>query len=147
MSKTNKLKLQAIDKISNNIQKHIEQTRLINFNFKYYTHGSDYGESFEDWEEFGLLVDYNNKLTQFSTNTIEELHNSKILELYDSFPKGSKFKPPKAVKDLNICWARLRLTGKRRICGFFLKGDQAYANTMFNVFLDKDHCFAPCDTN
>lgn len=146
MSKTNAAKNQYIKQIN---EKNVFIGRLSDlllFSFKYYQH-YDGGQSFEEWESAKILADLNNKIHDFSGKTKNELLNDRTLELYDSYPKGSKFTKPKALAETNITWARLRLTGGRRLAGFFVNDallDKADKKDIFYiVFLDRNHEFAP----
>ena len=91
------------------------------FNFKYFQYGEESGESFEEWEREEILADLNNKLKEFSEKTRQELQIDGTLEIYGDCPKGSEFKKPKALDISEIEWSRLRITGIRRLAGFFLK--------------------------
>ena len=74
------------------------------------------------------------------------------MEQYDSYPKGSRFVKPQRLSFWGIKWARLRLSGARRLIGFFLdyskindlEEKKIMKNTFYVVFLDKNHEFAPC---
>ena len=120
----------------------------ITFNFKFFQFGDNGGQSFEDWQREEILADLNNKLKDFSGKTILELQQDRTLEIYTEYPKGSKFSIPAMLASAKIKWARLRITGRRRVIGFFLILDKAVIagadkNTFYVVFLDKKHEFAP----
>lgn len=124
------------------------------FNFKYFIYGNDVGESFEEWEGEGILADLNNKLKNFSGKTKAELLRDGTLEIYGAYPKDSKFIKPKTLVFAGIQWARFRITGRRRLIGFFLEdkvlkstSSENFRNVFFIVFLDKDHMFAPSGSN
>lgn len=153
MSKKNKTKIayladlqeknDFVRKLSNNIV----------FNLKYFQSGKEYGQSFEDWEKNEYLADLNNKLKDFSGKKKIELLQDKTLEIYSSYPKGSRFKMPESLRNRDIKWARLRITGARRLIGFFVGEEYADGSIMedaiaikdvfYVVFLDKNHDFAP----
>ncbi len=120
----------------------------IAFNFKFFQCGDSGGQSFEDWQREQILADLNNKLKDFSGRTILELKQDSILEVYTEYPKGSMFSQPAILSSLAIDWGRLRITGRRRLIGFFYKkealsGNKACKNVFYVVFLDKNHEFAP----
>ena len=142
MSVRNKTKKQYIDSL-NQIDGVFD--RHIVFSFKYFT--SDDGQSFEDWERENILSDLNNKLKNFSSKSKIELLRDKTLEIYEAYPKGSKFSQPKNLMFSGIKWARFRVTGQRRLIGFFLDENilvnTEKADVFFVVFLDKNHLFAP----
>ena len=123
----------------------------ISFSFSFFQSGKGSGQSFEDWEKDNYLSDLNNKLKVFSDKNKQELLQSRILELYDGYPKGSRFTQPLALPNQNVKWARFRLTGARRLIGFFVPPvlgkdearDDDYKNVFYIVFLDKNHEFAP----
>ena len=114
------------------------------FNFKFFQSGSGYGQSFEEWERETILADLNNKLKIFSDKTKHDLLQDGRLEVYKQYPKGSQFKKPNALKSPLVNWARLRITGRRRLIGFFMeKAANKSENIFYVVFLDKEHRFAP----
>ena len=116
----------------------------IAFNFKFFTYGADSGQSFEEWQRDEILADLNNKLKDYSGKTVLELLQDKTLEIYSEYPKGSKFTQPPMLTSAQIEWCRLRLTGRRRLIGFFYKvSDVSCKNIFYIVFLDKNHDFAP----
>ena len=126
-----------------------EQNKLLHdtanklvFNFKFFQSGSDYGQSFEEWEREAILADLNNKLKIFSDKTKHDLLQDGTLEIYKQYPRGSQFKKPNALKSPLISWARLRITGRRRLIGFFMENSES-KNIFHVVFLDKKHEFAP----
>lgn len=117
----------------------------ISFNFRYYRFGEEGGESFEEWEKEQILADLNTKLKHFSEKKKKELIMDRTLELYSRYPFESNFKMPSDLSGYHIRWARLRVTGKRRLIGFFAEPglEEKEQNTFYIVFLDKDHRFAP----
>ncbi len=126
----------------------------ISFNFKYFTYGDGYGQSFEEWEKDQLLSDLCEKLKAFSGKSRTELIQDRILEIYNiGYPKGSEFKKPNALMGIDIDWARFRIDGKKRLIGFFMKNygltdeggaeKENYRDVFYVVFLDKEHQFAP----
>lgn len=120
-----------------------KSARNIVFNFKFFVFGENGGQSFEDWEKEKILSDLNNKLKIFSGKTVKELQEDKTLEVYTEYPKGSLFTCPPALQGTGITWSRLRLTGRRRLIGFFLDGTEQQTTIFYIVFLDKNHEFAP----
>ena len=113
----------------------------IAFNFKFFTYGADSGQSFEEWQRDDLFI------VGAWDDVLEigiELLQDKTLEIYSEYPKGSKFTQPPMLTSAQIEWCRLRLTGRRRLIGFFYKvSDVSYKNIFYIVFLDKNHDFAP----
>ena len=147
-AKRNKTKEGYIREISERSEILYRTSENIAFNFKFFLYGEGSGQSFEDWQREKILADLNNKLKDFSGRTILELKQDDILEIYTEYPKGSKFKQPAILTSLAIEWGRLKLTGRRRLIGFFYKKEalsnsEACKNIFFVVFLDKDHEFAP----
>ena len=141
MSKKNNLKQSYIEAVSHQSDFIYETTYNIAFNFKFFQSGKDSGQSFEEWEREKILADLNNKLRDFSGKTKEDMLRDMTLEIYNQYPLGSEFREPPALKSANIKWARFRITGRRRLIGFFLNNDKS--NTFYVVFLDKNHMFAP----
>lgn len=91
------------------------------------------GQTFEDWEKEGLLINMLNTLRDYCQNTMLENKGPNFKE-YGHFPKESKFKHPEHVpKDAS--WASLHLSG--RVC----LGGHIYENIFYIVFLDKNHEF------
>lgn len=123
------------------------QKDYLNFNFKYYAYGENEGESFEEWEKEQILADLNNKLKIFSEKKKKELISDGTLEIFRNYPLDSNFSCPVALSGRSISWARLRITGKRRLIGFFINDIDNDADSktdvFFVVFLDKNHLFAP----
>ena len=152
MSKQNKIKAEYLQNLTG-WNSFIEQAaENIVFSFKYYQYGNSGGQCFEEWQEDNILADLNNKLQAFSGKKVKELLVDRTLEMYNSYPKDSKFKKPEALTFPEVKWARLRLTGARRLIGFFLdltvreEDDNRklkMRNTFYIVFLDKKHEFAP----
>lgn len=138
--KPNKTKSKYLNNLAEQINILKESTQNIVFSFKFFYFGKKSGQSFEEWERERILADLNNKLKNFSGKTIDELRADGSLEIYDSYPKGSKFACPSALTLTNAVWCRLRLTGRRRLIGF-LSPDEP-KKTFYIVFLDKNHEFA-----
>ena len=120
------------------------------FNFKFFISGKDYGQSFDDWQKDGILSELNNKLKDFSGKTISDLFTDRTLEIYSNYQHDSGFKIPYVLKSIDIEWAGLSLTGRRRVIGFLLKeaicdikATENGRNIFYMVFLDKEHDFAP----
>lgn len=91
------------------------------------------GQTFEDWEKEGLLVNMLNTLSDYCKNTMQG-NKGKNFKEYGYFPLRSKFKHPKHVpQDVN--WASLHLSG--RVC----LGGYIDENVFNVVFLDKNHEF------
>lgn len=153
MSKTNKTKAEYLRSIENKNEFVKKLSNNIAFNLKYFQSGTGAGQSFEEWEHDKLLADLNNKLKGFSEKKKQELLMDGTLEIYRSYPKDSRFNKPIALKDAEITWARLRLTGARRLIGFFVSQNMlnesnpedahALKDVFYIVFLDKNHDFAP----
>lgn len=121
-----------------------EQSKWIRFNFKFYSFGEKQGESFEEWQREEILADLNNKLKDYCSKSKVELINDSILELYNKYPSDSEFDLPKALEGIDVQWARMSITGRRRLIGFFSKNDMDVdSNIFYIVFLDKEHRFAP----
>lgn len=91
------------------------------------------GQTFEDWEKDGLLLNMLNTLRDYCKKTMEENKSDKFKE-YGNFPKESKFKHPAHVPK-DVSWASLHLSG--RVC----LGGHIYENIFYIVFLDKNHEF------
>ena len=120
----------------------------IAFNFKFFQFGDKGGQSFEEWEREEILADLNNKLKDYSSKTVLELQQDRTLEIYPEYPRGSKFEQPEILRSMNIVWCRLRITGRRRLIGFFHKAStEGNRNVFYIVFLDKNHDFAPSSKN
>ena len=142
MPRRNKQKESYIQRISNKAFFSEEIVNKLTFSFKYFRSGNKAGESFEEWEKDQILADLNNKLKHYSNLGKRELIMSSILELFDAFPPDSEFDEPLDLQEYAIRWARLTITGKRRLIGFFFN-DENSENVFYIVFLDKEHRFAP----
>ena len=141
--KLNKTKAEYLKLLSDeaNILKNCANN--IVFNFKFFCASKSSGQSFEEWEQDKILSDFYNKLKNYSGKTVEELKADGTLEIYGRYPKGSRFTCPNVLLKTDAIWCRLRLTGRRRIIGFFSPDEEKQKKTFFVVFLDKNHDFAP----
>ena len=145
--RANKRKAEYLASLSDKTGTLKESAKNIVFNFKFFCFGKTGGQSFSEWEREKILSDLNNKLKDFSCKTVEELRTDGTLELYDDYPKGSIFKCPAILTDMDIIWSRLRLTGRRRLIGFFSQQETQQRKIFYVVFLDKNHEFAPSSKN
>lgn len=143
MSKTNNRKLRYIQSISDMNDFVEKNNKLLRFNLKYYRPVDNNGDSFEGWQKDQILDDLNNKLKDFSRKTKEELLRDGTLELYGGYPDNSQFEKPKDIDGEYVVWSRLRITGRRRLIGFFMKNNSNTEDVFYVVFLDKEHVFAP----
>lgn len=110
------------------------------------TVGENAGQSFDQWDKEGIILDLNNKLRDFSKKTKTELLSDKSLVIYGDYPSKSRFSYPCSIpRDKSIQWARLSLTGARRIAGFFSSGSDRESDVFNVVFLDKEHEFYPVE--
>lgn len=91
------------------------------------------GQTFEEWEKEGLLVNMLNTLRDYCQKTMQENKGSNFKE-YGSFPSKTDFKHPKHVPK-DVSWASLHLAGKPCL------GGHIYENIFYVVFLDKNHRF------
>ena len=145
--RANRKKYEYLQSLSNKAEILERSGKNIVFNFKFFCFGKSGGQSFEEWERERILADLNSKLKDFSCKTVDELIADGKLELYDAYPKGSKFTCPAVLQCVDITWSRLRLTGRRRLIGFFSIQDKQPRKTFYVVFLDKNHDFAPSSKN
>lgn len=141
--KPNKTKTEYLKHLADKANILKDSAKNIVFNFKFFCYGRTGGQSFEEWEREQILADLNNKLKNFSGLTVEELRKDGTLELYDGYPKGSVFSCPPILSGVAVVWSRLRLTGRRRLIGFFSHQEEQQPCTFYVVFLDKNHEFAP----
>ena len=142
MSRKNEQKSKYLQKLSNGSDFLDKNANKITFSFKYFRDGENAGESFKTWDDEGILADLNNKLKDFSGMDKVELEKGAILEIFNGYPTDSELDEPKDLKDYDIKWARFRLTGKRRLIGFFFN-DKKMASVFYIVFLDEKHRFSP----
>ena len=121
------------------------EENLLTFSFKFFISGEKYGESFKTWEEKSYLADLMEKLKAFSGKTKVELLQESVLEEYGYFPPDSKFDMPPCFLDRKVNWARLEITGERRLIGVFMPQQDALTEktVFYVVFLDMNHNFAP----
>ena len=141
--KLNKTKARYIESLSDKATLLKDCTKNIVFNFKFFYSSKSSGQTFEEWEKDKILADLNNKLKNFSSKTVDELKADGTLEIYGSYPKGSRFACPAVLSGTEAVWCRLRLTGRRRLIGFFSPDEVKQGKTFYVVFLDKNHDFAP----
>lgn len=91
------------------------------------------GQTFEEWEEEGLIVNMLNTIRDYCMKPLQE-NKGEGFKVYGSFPPKTKFKHPKHVpKDVD--WASLHINGRACL------GGHVYENIFYVVFLDKDHGF------
>lgn len=95
--KKNKTKSSYLSALAGKINVLKESAGNIVFSFKFFCFSENGGQSFEEWEREKILADLNNKLKNFSGRTIEELRSDGTLEIYGTYPKGSKFDCPSAL--------------------------------------------------
>ena len=78
-------------------------------------------------------------------------HRQSVLAVYRDFPVKTKAERPKSVP-IDADWARLRLEGDFRLCGFFIPNEldgkehekskvRFDKNTFYVVFIDPEHNF------
>lgn len=91
------------------------------------------GQTFEEWDKEGLLVNMLNTLRDYCGKTMQENKGDKFKE-YGYFPPKTNFVHPKHVPQ-DVSWASLHLSG--RVC----LGGHIYENIFYVVFLDKNHEF------
>ena len=135
-----------LEKEELNIQYLGRSLKNITFNFKYFTHGSNYGEDFKDWTH-EQLVELLNKMVEYSKKTIVEWVNEKnVFKTYtDKAECKFYFDLPDNIPKQKRKWARFRLESKTRLVGFFTNVIDKCDNIFFVVFLDKDHRFYPTE--
>lgn len=114
---------------------HFAEPKYISLNFKDLS--KKQGQTPECWEKIQLLSEKIKFLRDIGNTDITTLKQQKRLVIYDKFPKKSKFFEPTHLKGNK--WARLRIRGKIRVCGYVI-GTKFYV-----VFLDKDHEFYPSE--
>ena len=95
----------------------------------------------ERWKLYGCF-----SVKEFSKKTKSELLKDKTLAVYKEFPNNSHFKYPKSIPNSSqVEWARLTITGRRRLAGFFSEGADRESDIFYAVFLDKNHDFYPVE--
>ena len=133
------------------------------FNFHYMDFSQEVGQHFSDWNHNKLvkllekLKNYSEASLNYWTNQRIGSKNNKVLEIYESFPKNTKFTHPKFIPH-EAHWARFRLESADRLIGFVLppkfddklhdnnkvygQSNKRYdCNTFYVVFLDENHKF------
>ena len=94
------------------------------------------GQSFQDWEDSGLLSNVCEKLVGLSQLTVGEALQQQIIKIYTKveFPPQTSFTYPKHVAE-GVKWASLHIQGKECVIGYFEE------HIFQIVFLDKEHEF------
>lgn len=116
------------------------ERRFLSFNFA--KRCIQQGESFEDWENDGLLADLMQRLTQLSALTVPQAIAGNHITVYTKviFPPKSGFKWPSHVPS-DIKWSTFHLKPKsKEVIAGYLDTD-----IFFVVFLDKNHLFWECE--
>lgn len=110
---------------------------LISFNFKDFDKNQiPPGQSFDDWQENGLLAKMMEKYSYVCQCNITEAQQRGYITIYKDFPERSDFHIP-AFFEGEVNWAVIKDIGgqKARVAGY-VNGSVFYV-----VFLDKDHRF------
>lgn len=114
--------------------------RVINFNLSKIV--PDQGQSLKDWEDEGLLLQFNERMKVVGGLTREEALHQKIIKEYSSktgFPENSKFTKPSYLSPDR--WAVMHLTNNsKEVVVGYIENDIFYV-----VFLDQEHNFWPTD--
>jgi len=121
--------LKGISKI--NIQD-LEKDFFISFKYL----DRNQGQTFEEWEQEGILARSMEVLRNYCCNTLCSQNGDNKFTIYKSFPLSNKtkFQKPNHVPE-DAEWARIHVSGLQIICGYINRN-------VFNVvFLDKDHDF------
>ena len=140
----NRKKKERLKKLEESYAFFEDRRKHVAFSFQFLTVGENAGQSFEDWNKEGIILDLNNKLREFSKKTKKELLSDKSLAIYGEYPTNPKFAYPLSIpRNDSVQWARLSLTGARRIAGFFSSGADRESDIFNIVFLDKEHDFYP----
>lgn len=114
-----------------------EELPLICFNFKDFDRNQiPPGQSFEQWQEKGLLSKLLDKLSYISQCNITEAQQKGYLTIYKKFPERSDFKIPNYFEG-KVNWAAIKDIGgqKPRVAGY------VHENVFYVVFLDMNHLF------
>jgi hypothetical protein len=100
--------------------------------------GRQEGQTFEEWQEQGLLADFAEYLRNLCAKTRTEAEQQGLFTSYGGFPEHSEFTKPKHIAT-EVEWAVLKHIGgqKARVAGHVI------GSTFYIVFLDKDHQFYP----
>ncbi len=144
MSKRNNSRKAArLDEFNDQVGLSYKYSNHISFSFELFCKDEN-SQHFTQWQEERTLADLNEKLCSFSGKTLRELMSDKTLETYSGYPQDSEFTCPNHVQGDGFQWARLRLTGRRRLIGALIQdGKQRDHAVFYVVFLDGDHQFAP----
>lgn len=108
-------------------------------------------------EQKDMIFDKLQELSRHSRAELEKMpigsgkHRQSVLAVYRDFPVKTKAERPKSVP-IDADWARLRLEGDFRLCGFFIPNEldgkehekskvRFDKNTFYVVFVDPEHNF------
>jgi hypothetical protein len=114
--------------------------RFLSFNFS--KKCNIQGESFDNWQEEGILDDFLTRITQLSALTVPQAIAQKHVTIYTkvTFPPKSGFTSPKHIHK-DISWATFHIKPKsKEVIAGYLEQD-----IFFIVFLDKNHLFWKCE--
>ncbi len=94
------------------------------------------GQTFEEWEQEGLLSSLMTKLVELSQKNRVTAAQQGCISVYGSFPDDSDFRIPRFIEG-DVDWAVIKDIGgqKHRVAGYIVD------NIFYVVFLDKDHKF------
>ena len=68
----NRKKKERLKKLEENYAFFEDRRKHVAFSFQFLTVGENAGQSFEDWNKEGIILDLNNKLREFSKKTKKE---------------------------------------------------------------------------
>lgn len=94
------------------------------------------GQTFEEWEQEGLLSSLMTKLVELSQKNRVTAAQQGCISVYGSFPDDSGFRIPRFIEG-DVDWAVIKDIGgqKHRVAGYIVD------NIFYVVFLDKAHKF------
>lgn len=116
------------------------ERRLLSFNYS--RRCIVQSESFEDWQNNGILSDLMIRISHLSTQTVPQAIAQGHITIYTkvTFPPKSGFSWPKHIP-ADISWATFHLKPKsREVIVGYIEDDIFYL-----VFLDKNHLFWKCE--
>ena len=120
-------------------KREIQEKKHRKISFSLSMHVPTQGQSFEEWEQLGLLASLNIRMKFVGQHSVQEALQKKYLKQYTKvdFPPESEFVAPKHI--INVTWTVMHITNtSKEVVAGYIEDDIFYI-----VFLDKDHLFWP----
>ncbi|HWK07269.1 MAG TPA: hypothetical protein VNS58_26740 [Puia sp.] len=120
-------------------KREIQEKKRRKISFSFSMHISNQGQTFEEWDQSGLLAPLYTRMKFVGQYSVQEALQNKYIKQYTKvdFPPNSGFIAPKHI--VNVTWAVMHITNNsKEVVVGYIEDDIFYL-----IFLDKDHLFWP----